>query len=50
MTKKGLTTAAGAPVAGELKHASPETQKRQLDLFYRVDPAYGAGVEQALKA
>ncbi|MBU9851418.1 catalase [Rahnella aceris] len=38
-----------ARIAGELKHASPETQARQLALFYKVDPAYGAGVEKALK-
>ena len=38
-----------ARIAGELKHASPETQARQLALFYKVDPAYGAVVEKALK-
>ncbi|MBU9829573.1 catalase [Rahnella sp. FC061912-K] len=38
-----------ARIAGELKHASQETQARQVALFYKVDPAYGAGVEKALK-
>jgi len=35
-------------IAGELKHASLETQKRQVGLFTQVDPAYGEGVAKAL--
>jgi len=34
--------------SGELKHASLETQKRQVGLFTQVDPAYGEGVAKAL--
>ncbi|EPG2642138.1 catalase [Providencia stuartii] len=37
-------------LAGELIEASEETQKRQIDLFKKVHPEYGAGVEKALNA
>nr|ELR5113128.1 catalase [Providencia stuartii] len=37
-------------LAGELIEASGETQKRQIDLFKKVHPEYGAGVEKALNA
>lgn len=36
-------------IAGELIQIPEFIQQRQLALFYQVDPAYGAGVEQALK-
>jgi catalase len=37
-------------LAGELIEASEETQKRQIELFKKVHPEYGAGVEKALNA
>lgn len=37
-------------IAGELIHIPEFIQQRQIALFYQVDPAYGAGVEQALNA
>ena len=37
-------------LAGELIEASEETQKRQIDLFKKVHPEYGAGVEKASNA
>lgn len=37
-------------LAGELIQASEETQKRQIDLFKKVHPEYGAGVEKAINA
>ena len=36
-------------IAGELIQIPEFIQQRQLALFYQVDPAYGAGVEEALK-
>ena len=39
-----------ANIAGSLGQASAEIQQRQLAHFDRADPAYGAGVRQALKA
>lgn len=38
-----------ARIAGELSQASKETQQRQIDLFTKVHPEYGAGVEKAIK-
>jgi catalase len=37
-------------IAGELIHIPEFIQQRQIALFHQVDPAYGAGVEQALNA
>jgi catalase len=37
-------------IAGELIQIPEFIQQRQIALFYQVDPAYGAGVEQALNA
>lgn len=37
-------------LAGELIEASEETQLRQIELFRKVHPEYGAGVEKALNA
>jgi catalase len=37
-------------IAGELIHIPEFIQQRQIALFHQVDPAYGAGVEQALHA
>ncbi|MEQ4923032.1 catalase [Proteus hauseri] len=39
-----------ARIAGELSQASKDTQKRQIALFKKVHPEYGAGVEKAIKA
>ncbi|WP_337236262.1 catalase [Proteus faecis] len=39
-----------ARIAGELVQASKDTQKRQIALFKKVHPEYGAGVEKAIKA
>ncbi|EKT55596.1 catalase [Providencia sneebia] len=39
-----------ARLAGELIQASEETQKRQIELFKKVHPEYGAGVENAINA
>ena len=39
-----------ARIAGELAQVPEFIQQRQLALFLRVDPAYGAGVEAALRA
>lgn len=39
-----------ARIAGELIQASKDTQKRQIALFKKVHPEYGAGVEKAMKA
>lgn len=36
-------------IAGELVQVPEFIQQRQIALFHQVDPAYGAGVEQALK-
>ncbi|WP_380179400.1 catalase [Kalamiella sp. sgz302252] len=36
-------------IAGELSQIPEFIQQRQLALFYQVHPAYGAGVEKALK-
>ncbi|WP_312044779.1 catalase [Erwinia sp.] len=36
-------------IAGELRQIPAFIQQRQIALFYQVHPAYGAGVEQALK-
>ena len=36
-------------IAGELSQVPEFIQQRQLALFHQVDPAYGAGVEDALK-
>lgn len=37
-------------IAGELIQIPEFIQQRQIALFHQVDPAYGAGVEQALNA
>lgn len=37
-------------LAGELIEASEETQQRQIELFKKVHPEYGAGVEKALNS
>lgn len=37
-------------IAGELIQIPAFIQQRQIALFHQVDPAYGAGVEQALNA
>lgn len=37
-------------IAGSLGQADADIQQRQLALFERADPAYGAGVRRALKA
>lgn len=39
-----------ARIAGELSQASKDTQKRQIALFKKVHPEYGAGVDKAIKA
>lgn len=39
-----------ARIAGELAQVPEFIQQRQLALFLQVDPAYGAGVEAALRA